>query len=125
MKKLAADVKDAPDVFKWKACVARYGPNPPTVSIDFNDVATYQYTGGTTGVSKGGMLTHANLSGNCRQMEAWFPTLQRGEEIMLGALPFFHSFGMTTAMNLSIYMGWSDILIPTRTPGNERILEQA
>jgi long-chain acyl-CoA synthetase len=120
-KKLAADVNDAPDVFTWKECVARYAPNPPAVQIGFDDVATYQYTGGTTGVSKGVMLTHANISKQMQQAERWFPKFHKGEEITLGALPLFHSFGMTTVMNFSIYMGWADILVPRPQP--EQLLE--
>ena len=122
-KKLAADVKSAPDVYKWKDCIAKYTPNPPAVEIGFEDVAMYQYTGGTTGVSKGVMLTHSNLSKQVQQLDEWFPedVLGRGKEITLGALPFFHVFGLSTVMNLSIYMGWSDVLVPRPQP--EPLLE--
>lgn len=120
-KKLAAEVKPADDVFSWKAVLADHQPNPPAVTLGFEDVAMYQYTGGTTGVSKGVMLTHANLSKNVQQCRAWFPTFKEGEEIMLGALPFFHVFGLTTAMNFAIYMGWEDILVPKPQP--EQLLE--
>jgi long-chain acyl-CoA synthetase len=120
-KKLAADVKPADDVFKWKAVLADHEPNPPAVTLGFEDVAMYQYTGGTTGVSKGVMLTHANLSKNVQQCRAWFPTFEEGAEVMLGALPFFHVFGLTTAMNFAIYMGWEDILVPKPQP--EQLLE--
>jgi long-chain acyl-CoA synthetase len=120
-KKLAADVKPADDIFAWKSVLADHQPNPPSVTLDFEDVAMYQYTGGTTGVSKGVMLTHANLSRNVQQCRAWFPTFNEGAEVMLGALPFFHVFGLTTAMNFAIYMGWEDILVPKPQP--EQLLE--
>ncbi|MEN8691829.1 MAG: long-chain fatty acid--CoA ligase [Desulfobacterales bacterium] len=120
-KKLAAEVKPADDVFSWKAVLADHQPNPPAVTLGFEDVAMYQYTGGTTGVSKGVMLTHANLSKNVQQCRAWFPTFNEGAEVMLGALPFFHVFGLTTAMNFAIYMGWEDILVPKPQP--EQLLE--
>ncbi|HOO89257.1 MAG TPA: long-chain fatty acid--CoA ligase [Syntrophales bacterium] len=120
-QKLAADVKPAQDVYKWKECIAQYGPEPTSVTIDFEDVAMYQYTGGTTGVSKGVMLTHANLSKQVQQIAAWIPTFKRGKERMLGALPFFHVFGLSTAMNLSVCMGWTDILVPK--PQSEPLLE--
>ncbi len=71
----------------------------------------YQYTGGTTGVSKGVMLTHGNLSKQVQHICAWFPEFG-SDEIMLGALPFFHVFGMSTAMNLAIFKGWGDVLVP-------------
>ncbi|MDZ7579964.1 MAG: long-chain fatty acid--CoA ligase [Deltaproteobacteria bacterium] len=120
-KKLAADVKPAEEVFRWKAVLADHQPNPPSVALGYEDVAMYQYTGGTTGVSKGVMLTHANLSKNVQQCRAWFPTFKEGEEVMLGALPFFHVFGLTTAMNFAIYMAWENILVPKPQP--EQLLE--
>ena len=120
-KKLAADVKPANDVYKWKECVAKYQPTPPKVALNFTDTAMYQYTGGTTGVSKGVILTHANLSKQVQQLNAWFPMFASGDGISLGALPIFHVFGMTCVMNLSILKGWGDILIPRPQP--EPLLE--
>ncbi len=121
MKKLAADVKSAEDLYKWKEVLAGASPNPPKVELSFEDVAMYQYTGGTTGVSKGVMLTHSNLSKQVQQSRAWFPTFNAGEEIMLGALPFFHVFGLSTVMNYAIYMGWGNVLVPKPQP--EQLLE--
>jgi long-chain acyl-CoA synthetase len=115
-KKLAADVKPADQVYQWKAVLASHPPDPPAVELSLDDVAMYQYTGGTTGVSKGVMLTHGNLSMQVQQIAAWFPTFAKGNEIMLGALPFFHVFGLSTAMNFAIYMGWGDILIAKPQP---------
>lgn len=115
-KKLAADVKPADDVYKWKDLIAKSSPNPPDVKLSFDDVANYQYTGGTTGVSKGVMLTHANLSKQVQQARAWFPTFNMGEEIMLGALPFFHVFGLSVVMNFAIHMGWGILLVPKPQP---------
>ncbi len=120
-KNLARDVKPAPNVFKWKDCIAKYGPNPPKVKCDFNGVAMYQYTGGTTGVSKGVMLSHANLSKQIQQCKVWFPKFHGTEEIMLGALPYFHVFGLSVSMNLAILMGWTQILVPR--PQAEPLLE--
>jgi long-chain acyl-CoA synthetase len=120
-KGLAADVPKADNVYRWKEVISKNYANAPKVKLSFEDVAMYQYTGGTTGVSKGVMLTHANLSTQVQQVRAWFPKFNRGEEIMLGALPFFHVFGLTVAMNFSIYMGWGDILIPKPQP--EQLLE--
>lgn len=87
----------------------------PEVLLD--DTAVYQYTGGTTGRSKGVVLTHRNLSYQVQQVAAWFPAFRENDkEMMLGALPFFHVFGMTTAMNLSVYTGWGNILVPRPQP---------
>lgn len=120
-KNLAADVKPADNVYKWKDVLAKSWPTPPDVELTFDDVAMYQYTGGTTGVSKGTILTHGNLAKQVQQIEAWFPKFNKGEEIMLGALPFFHVFGLSVAMNFAIYMGWGHILIPK--PQTEPLLE--
>ena len=110
-KKLAATVKPADDLYQWKPLLAASPPDPPPSDISFDDVAMYQYTGGTTGISKGVMLTHANLSRQVQQIAAWFPGFG-SDEIMLGALPFFHVFGLTTSMNLAIYYGWGNVLVP-------------
>ncbi|OQY44400.1 MAG: long-chain fatty acid--CoA ligase [Desulfobacteraceae bacterium 4572_87] len=120
-KGLKADVKSAPDVYRWKDVLARATGQPPEVKLAFDDTAMYQYTGGTTGVSKGVMLTHSNLSKQVQHLKAWFPGFNDGEEVMLGALPFFHVFGLSTAMNLSVYAGWGHILVPKPQP--EPLLE--
>ena len=115
-KKLAADVKPAPNVHKWKELLSTPRPTPPHTDIAFDDIAMYQYTGGTTGISKGVMLTHANMSCQVQQLRAWFPDFNKGKEMMLGALPFFHVFGLSVAMNLAIYMGWGIVLVPKPQP---------
>ena len=75
-----------------------------------NDVAVLQYTGGTTGVAKGAMLTHANLYLNAAVIAAWFPLAK--DDVALGVLPFFHIYGMTAAMNAPLYAGSSMVLLP-------------
>ena len=120
-KGLAADVTPTADLYRWKAILAQNPPQPPAVELNFDDIAMLQYTGGTTGVSKGVMLTHGNLSRQVQHVRAWFPKFNRGEEVMLGALPFFHVFGLTVAMNFAIFMGWGDILVPKPQP--EPLLE--
>lgn len=114
-------MKPASDVLRWKDCVAQSQPNPPKVKLTFEDVAMYQYTGGTTGVSKGVILTHGNISKQVQQIRAWFPKFTGTYNVNLGALPFFHVFGMSCAMNFSIIQGWGDILIPKPQP--EPLLE--
>jgi long-chain acyl-CoA synthetase len=86
---------------------------PAPVAIDPDeDVAVLQYTGGTTGTPKGAMLTHSNLSINVDQLLRWAPGLVKGEESMMGILPFFHVFGMTVVMNFSVAIGATMILMP-------------
>jgi long-chain acyl-CoA synthetase len=120
-KGLAADVSPAPDLHTFKEIMTRYSPDPAQETVSMDDVAMYQYTGGTTGVSKGVMLTHRNISYQVQQIEAWFPGFEKGAEIMLGALPFFHVFGMSVSMNLAVRLGWTNVLVPKPQP--EPLLE--
>ncbi len=84
---------------------------PPTVAIDpSRDVAVFQYTGGTTGRPKAAMLTHRNLVANAVQCRAWFAIQPPGTGVVLAAIPFFHVYGMTVAMNFPISEGASIVL---------------
>ena len=90
-----------------------HGDRPAPVAIDpHEDLAVLQYTGGTTGVPKGAMLTHANISANTDQARMWFTGVQPGGERMLGVLPFFHVFAMTAVMNLSVLNGFEIVALP-------------
>ncbi len=115
-KGLAAAVPAIADVYNWKDILTKTAPNPPAVDLSFDDVAMYQYTGGTTGVSKGAMLTHRNISYNAQQFTAWFPGMKGGKQLCLAAPPYFHAFGLTAAMNASIQMGWAQLVIPKPQP---------
>lgn len=89
----------------------------PIMNINFEeDLAILQYTGGTTGFPKGVMLTHKNLIANTKMCQAWLYKCREGEEIVLGALPFFHVYGMTTVMILSILQASKMVLIPKPDP---------
>lgn len=82
-------------------------------TFDFEeDLALLQYTGGTTGVPKGVMLTHKNLVSNAAMCSNWMYKCRRGEEVVLGILPFFHVYGMTTVLILSIMQGYKMVLLP-------------
>jgi long-chain acyl-CoA synthetase len=77
-----------------------------------NDLALLQYTGGTTGLSKGAKLTHFNLVANTYQNRLWLPDVQAGREVTLAVLPLFHAYGLTVCMNLSVLLGGMLVLIP-------------
>ena len=82
---------------------------------DFNpaeDVALLQYTGGTTGFPKGVMLTHKNLIANTKMCQAWLYKCKPGKESVLGVIPFFHVYGMTTVLILSVMQANKMILLP-------------
>ncbi|MGD7021478.1 long-chain-fatty-acid--CoA ligase [Rossellomorea vietnamensis] len=86
---------------------------PIDIPLDFEeDLALLQYTGGTTGFPKGVMLTHKNLVSNAMMCDTWLYKCKKGEEIVLGILPFFHVYGMTTVMILSVMQGYKMVLLP-------------
>ncbi|GAB6876583.1 long-chain-fatty-acid--CoA ligase [Thermaerobacter litoralis] len=88
---------------------------PPPVQVGPEDLALLQYTGGTTGTAKGAMLTHRNLVANVLQTAEW--TLrgrwdEAHQQVILGVMPFFHSYGMTTVMNLAIALQCTMVPLP-------------
>jgi len=89
------------------------------VNIAFEDVAFLQYTGGTTGVAKGAMLTHRNIVANLLQARAWLTQLDDTQEMIITALPMYHIFALTANCLTFIYLGGSNILIsdPRDMPG--------
>lgn len=92
--------------------IANNGTVEPADIDPAEDVAVLQYTGGTTGVPKGAMLTHANLTANVEQLRRWMPETQPGQERMLVVLPLFHVFAMTVAMNVGVAAAAELILLP-------------
>jgi len=81
------------------------------------DLGALIYTGGTTGISKGVMLSHANITYNTQQFRSWFHLGKDGEERMLAIYPFFHAAGWTGMHNTCVYAGWTNILVPRPEPG--------
>jgi long-chain acyl-CoA synthetase len=79
-------------------------------------VALLQYTGGTTGTPKGAMLTHGNLVANTLQMSAWFAKAERGQEVVMAAVPFFHVYGMTVCMIFGLHIGAEIVMVPRPRP---------
>ena len=84
----------------------------PQVDVKPSDTAVLLYTGGTTGVPKAAEITHRNLVANTLQCDAWITGTQEGKEVTLTALPLYHSYAMTTCMNLSVYKAGAMVLIP-------------
>lgn len=107
-----AKVKTGNGVHEFKALVEGAAPNPPEISVGMDDIAVLQYTGGTTGLSKGAMLTHRNLVCNAQQIHAWFPKVEEGREVTLNCLPMFHVFGLSVGMNWSIFAGSKMVVVP-------------
>jgi len=95
-------------------------PEPPMVKIDpENDLAVLQYTGGTTGMPKGGMLTHYNIVVNVHQVMAIFPECEPGKEVMMTALPLYHIYAQSACMNFAILMGANSVLVANPREASE------
>ncbi len=84
----------------------------PAEPVSPEETAIFLYTGGTTGISKGAVLTHRNLVVNVHQTRSWLWSMQAGQEVFLCALPFFHSYGMTTGLHLAVVSHSTMLLVP-------------
>ena len=108
-------------IHHFKQLLESEPPNPPDVKIDpKNDLIALQYTGGTTGTPKGAMLTHYNLVTNAVTCAYWLhgtntPNMET-KDTFLTALPLFHIYGMTTAMNAPIYLANTMVMLPRPEP---------
>jgi long-chain acyl-CoA synthetase len=106
------DVEEEDSVYWMKTLISNNPPTPPAVAIDTDDVALFQYTGGTTGTPKAAMLSHRNLIANIMQIDGWVNDMAHGKEVFMGAIPFFHVFGMTVGMLESLYVGGKLMVMP-------------
>ncbi len=107
-----AHVAPAPHRHYMAKLIKQHAPRPPQVTITADDVALFQYSGGTTGTPKAAMLTHGNLVANVYQIRPWLTSAVPGQEVMLGALPFFHVYGMTACLLYALSMGMEIVLTP-------------
>jgi len=100
-------------VLSWQRISTSTGPlDPAHPQPRPQDVALLQYTGGTTGVPKGAILTHRNLRANAAQGRSWMPELTDGEETVFAVLPLFHAYGLTLCLTFSMSVGATLVLFP-------------
>lgn len=102
--------------------LSRAPDRPTPVEVAHEDLALLQYTGGTTGVSKGAMLTHRNITVNTIQVHSWLTDTKAGNEVTLAASPFFHVYGMTVGMSFSVHVGATMLLMLTPRAIDEMLL---
>jgi long-chain acyl-CoA synthetase len=115
------DIRPAPNLHWLQDLIGKYPPTPPRISIDpRTDVAALPYTGGTTGHPKGVMLTHYNLVAAQTGAQAAFPGFERGKEVILAFLPFFHIYGQVVIMLNGLTQG--NLLVLFTNPDTEAIL---
>jgi long-chain acyl-CoA synthetase len=111
-RKTLADVKEDPLQMWFDELLENRGDFERVEIYPEADIAVLQYTGGTTGVPKAAMLTHANVSANTNQVARWHDKPQHGKERFLAALPFFHVFAMTVVMQVAFEYGAVIVMMP-------------
>jgi len=93
--------------------LAKYKDAPrPTLEVAPDDTALFQYSGGTTGVSKAAVAMHRNVVANTLQIKSWMGVLEEGREVVLMAIPLFHVYGMVAGMNFGMLIGASLVMVP-------------
>jgi long-chain acyl-CoA synthetase len=97
---------------RWLRDVLRLAARPDPVAVEPSDLAVLQYTGGTTGVPKGAMLSHRALVANVHQFRSWYTTIREGEDRVLAIMPFFHVYGLTVVMGVAAMTASTMVLIP-------------
>ena len=104
-------------VYEFMDMIRKYPATPVPDRSRWDDLGALIYTGGTTGVSKGAMLTQANLSSVVQIFRAWFPDLKDGAAHIVGTYPIFHSAGYVVSQDFIIWSGWTSTIIPRPEPG--------
>lgn len=99
-------------VLQFEDLIVKQSDAPLEEKSKWDKLGTLIYTGGTTGVSKGVMLSHANMSSNVQQFAAWFPDLKDAGESLIGTFPIFHSAGLTAIQNFIIWKAFTHLMIP-------------
>ena len=101
-----------PNAIAWRDFLTERSNKSPGIDVSPDDLAAIMYTGGTTGQSKGVMLSHRNLVANALQTRHWLPGAVEGGERFPSVVPFFHSYGLTGALNVPVSIGATMILRP-------------
>jgi len=99
-----------PNALRWETWLSAQSDKSPTVDVLPEDLAVILFTSGTTSQSRGVMLSHRNLVANALQTRHWMPAAEEGKERFLCVVPFFHSYGMTAALNAPVALGATMIL---------------
>ncbi len=105
-------VRQTPPIYNFMKLLKGASSGEPGIQVSPADTAILQYTGGTTGVPKGAILTHRNLVVNAVQCRAWLLIHNEGEDRIMAVLPFFHVYGLSAAMNFSVLIAAEMILLP-------------
>jgi len=107
------EIKDSqPEIKIVNELVATYSTDAIPLQCQVDDVAVLQYTSGSTGIPKAAVLTHRNVVSNVLQVSSWNPGHKPPNPAVICIIPFFHVFGMTICLHLSVYSGYRMVLFP-------------
>lgn len=109
---VAVPKEPAGKVHQFRKLMGGASKEPLNVTIRPEDVAAFQYTGGSTGLPKAAMLTHRNLVANTFQTQAWIYGMQPGKEVVMAILPFFHAYGGTLCLYIGTALAATIVMVP-------------
>ena len=115
-KAMYRKIEPTENLFVFKDLIKKYSKEPVKDKSKWDELAALIYTGGTTGVSKGVMISNANMSCNVQQFVLWWTGLNKGEEELVGTFPVFHTAGFTSIQNFIIWQAWVHHVIPRPDP---------
>ncbi|MFS1514998.1 AMP-binding protein [Bacillus sp. SCS-151] len=115
---IVVTIEEDSNTHKIKSILKNYEAHELSIEVSPDEIALLQYTGGTTGLSKGVMLTHNNLTSVTTMCHHWLYKNNDKENIVLGILPFFHVYGLSTVLNFSALYGAKMILLPKFDAGD-------
>jgi long-chain acyl-CoA synthetase len=110
-KTFSVEVRDRPGLIWFQELIKKYPPNPPNVEINaMESLAALPYTGGTTGVPKGAMLTHSNILSLVEEVQRFWTKVEDGKEVSVAVLPFYHIYGQALIMLMGVLRGGTGIV---------------
>jgi len=110
-KTLGMEVPERPGIVQFQELIKKYPPTPPKVEINpREDLAALPYTGGTTGVPKGAMLTHSNILSLVEEIRIFWTRVEDGKEVAVAVLPFYHIYGQAIIMLMGVLRGGTGIV---------------
>lgn len=104
-------------VHQFQGVIKKYPPHPPRIEMNVKeDIILLPYTGGTTGLPKGVLISHYNVIAAFTQYKAFYPALEDGREVIIGMMPFYHAGGQFIIVLSAILSGYTSVILTTPNP---------